>query len=85
MRRPSFNSSTFVTAMFVSPSLAAISATVSLVFLVFSYTVMDKLQLLICIARRHLSRSTTIVLSGVDGAVAVGIKRIKEVGGITVA
>jgi two-component system, chemotaxis family, CheB/CheR fusion protein len=30
-------------------------------------------------------RSTDIVLSGVDGAGAIGTKRIKEVGGITVA
>jgi two-component system CheB/CheR fusion protein len=35
------------------------------------------------LAETHRSRSAAIVLSGVDGA--IGIKRIKEVGGITVA
>jgi two-component system, chemotaxis family, CheB/CheR fusion protein len=37
------------------------------------------------LAETHRSRSTAIVLSGVDGDGALGIKRIKEVGGITVA
>jgi two-component system, chemotaxis family, CheB/CheR fusion protein len=37
------------------------------------------------LAETHRSRSTAIVLSGVDGDGAIGIKRIKEVGGITVA
>jgi two-component system CheB/CheR fusion protein len=35
------------------------------------------------LAETHLSRSTAIVLSGIDGDGAIGIKRIKEVGGIT--
>jgi hypothetical protein len=38
-----------------------------------------------CKAETHRSRSTAIVLSGTDGDGAIGIKRIKEVGGITVA
>jgi two-component system CheB/CheR fusion protein len=37
------------------------------------------------LAETHHSRSTAIVLSGVDGDGAIGIKRIKEVGGMTVA
>ena len=37
------------------------------------------------LADTHGSLSTAIVLSGVDGDGAIGIKRIKEVGGITVA
>ena len=37
------------------------------------------------LAETHRSRSAAIVLSGVDGDGAIGIKRIKEVGGITVA
>jgi two-component system CheB/CheR fusion protein len=37
------------------------------------------------LAETHRSRSIAIVLSGVDGDGAIGIKRIKEVGGITVA
>jgi two-component system CheB/CheR fusion protein len=37
------------------------------------------------LAETHQSRSTAIVLSGIDGDGAIGIKRIKEVGGITVA
>jgi two-component system, chemotaxis family, CheB/CheR fusion protein len=37
------------------------------------------------LAETHRSRSAAIVLSGVDGDGALGIKRIKEVGGITVA
>jgi two-component system, chemotaxis family, CheB/CheR fusion protein len=37
------------------------------------------------LAETHRSRAAAIVLSGVDGDGAIGIKRIKEVGGITVA
>jgi two-component system, chemotaxis family, CheB/CheR fusion protein len=37
------------------------------------------------LAETHRSRSVAIVLSGVGGDGAIGIKRIKEVGGITVA
>jgi two-component system, chemotaxis family, CheB/CheR fusion protein len=37
------------------------------------------------LAETHRSRSAAIVLSGVDSDGAIGIKRIKEVGGITVA
>ncbi len=37
------------------------------------------------LAETHRSRSTAIVLSGADGDGASGIKRIKEVGGITIA
>ena len=37
------------------------------------------------LADTHGGRSIAIVLSGVDGDVAIGIKRIKEKGGITVA
>ena len=37
------------------------------------------------LAETHQSRSTAIVLSGIDGDGAIGIKRIKEVGGVTVA
>ena len=37
------------------------------------------------LAETHRSRSVAIVLSGVDGDGAIGIKWIKEVGGITVA
>jgi two-component system, chemotaxis family, CheB/CheR fusion protein len=37
------------------------------------------------LAETHRSHSTAIVLSGVDGDGAIGIKRIKEFGGMTVA
>ena len=37
------------------------------------------------LAETHRSRSTAIVLSGIDGDGAIGIKRIKEVGGTTFA
>jgi two-component system CheB/CheR fusion protein len=37
------------------------------------------------LAETHGSRSIAIVLSGADGDGAMGIKRIKEVGGITIA
>ena len=37
------------------------------------------------LAETHQSHSTAIVLSGIDGDGAIGIKRIKEVGGVTVA
>ena len=37
------------------------------------------------LAETHQSRSTAIVLSGIDSDGAIGIKRIKEVGGVTVA
>jgi two-component system CheB/CheR fusion protein len=37
------------------------------------------------LADTHGSLSTAIVLSGVDGDSAIGIKRIKENGGLTVA
>jgi two-component system CheB/CheR fusion protein len=37
------------------------------------------------LAETHQSRSTAIVLSGIDGNAAIGIKRIKEVGGIAIA
>jgi two-component system, chemotaxis family, CheB/CheR fusion protein len=37
------------------------------------------------LAETHRSRSIAIVLSGIDGDGAIGVKRIKEVGGITLA
>ncbi len=37
------------------------------------------------LAETHGSRSTGIVLSGLDGDGSIGIKRIKENGGLTVA
>jgi two-component system CheB/CheR fusion protein len=37
------------------------------------------------LADTHGSRSTAIVLSGLDGDGSIGIKRIKENGGLTVA